>query len=70
MEEGKKMHQLTEVQRLGDEHTKPAVEQSVCHQLYGSCPNGIKETLNMDVLRVMQYLTRKFQIQFADTASI
>lgn len=25
-----------------------------CRQLYGTCPNNIKDTINLDVLRIMQ----------------
>lgn len=38
-----------------------------CSQLYGTCPNSISDTINLDVLRIMQFLTRKFRVQFADT---
>ncbi|XP_032782451.2 uncharacterized protein LOC116920343 [Daphnia magna] len=47
----------------------PANPTAICHQLFGECPNDIKETINMDVLHIMQFLTQKFHIEFADTTA-
>ena len=60
LEEGRKAHQKPLQSANSD--------GGVCHQLFGTCPNDMSDTVNMDVLRIMQYLTRKFKIQFADTA--
>ncbi|XP_046647199.1 uncharacterized protein LOC124337161 isoform X1 [Daphnia pulicaria] len=40
-----------------------------CRILYGTCPNDIEETINMDVLHIMQFLTQKFKIEFVDTTA-
>jgi hypothetical protein len=40
-----------------------------CRTLYGTCPTDIEETINMDVLHIMQFLTQKFRIEFADTTA-
>ncbi|XP_057377799.1 uncharacterized protein LOC130699563 [Daphnia carinata] len=56
------------------EGKKSAAQQSanpaaICHQLFGECPNDINETINMDVLHIMQFMTQKFRIEFADTTA-
>lgn len=59
---------LAEGKRSAAEHTSDDDPSAGCRQLFGTCPNTIGETINLDVLRIMQFLTRKFGIQFADTA--
>lgn len=59
---------MTEGKRSAIQHQKDDDPSANCRQLFGTCPNTMSETINMDVLRIMQFLTRKFRIQFADTA--
>ena len=47
---------------------QPADASATCRQLYGLCPYDVEHTINMNVLRIMQFISRKFRIQFADTS--
>lgn len=63
LEEGRRSHHLAE-----SSNNFSHKEKDVCHKLFGTCSNDMQDIINLDVLRIMQYLTRKFRIQFADTS--
>lgn len=58
---------LAEGKRSALQHKDEADPSANCVQLYGTCPNAITDSINLDVLHIMQFLTRRFHIQFADT---
>lgn len=63
LEEGRRSHHLAE-----SSNNFSNKEKNVCRKLFGTCSNDMQDIINLDVLSVMQYLTRKFRIQFADTS--
>lgn len=41
-------------------------EMDTCVQLYGSCGVETRQMINMYVLKIMQFMTRKLRVQFGD----
>ena len=50
------------------QHNDLEAGPATCDRIYASCPNDISQSINLGVLRVMQYLVRKFKIRFDETA--